>query len=171
MDRATIPTQEALSLMVAGLRIPPTTAVAMTSAIVDTLEVTDSDGLKSMGSETIVFVAESLEPKPPAITINVVRKWAQYFCEELEIPVKKDLTHVPARKGKVKFGDKSTLSDSDDDGWDGLSEKSTIDPSSKIGQMMAKDTDATGMTPGQNLAFSASVHAGFMVGPEVVDGG
>ena len=76
----------------------------------------------------------------------------------------------PKPKSKVAF-DKSVGSESEDDGWDLSSEKSAaIDVASKLGLMMAKDTKATGMTPRQNITFSASLHAGFMVEPEVTEG-
>ena len=45
-----------------------------------------------------------------------------------------------------------------------------MDVGSKLSQMMLKDTEATGMSPSQNLAFSASLHAGFVVEPDIVEG-
>ncbi len=50
---------EALAIQLAGLRVPPSLAELMGKAIVESLEVTDSEGLAAMGSESITFVAES----------------------------------------------------------------------------------------------------------------
>ena len=50
---------EALAIQLAGLRVPPSLAELMGKAIVESLEVVDSEGLAAMGSESITFVAES----------------------------------------------------------------------------------------------------------------
>ena len=160
-----------------GVRIPPTLANEMAEAVVNTLGIEEAEALKNLGSDLIVGVLDDLdlEEAPSKTQLGMVRKWAEALCGETEVkkPIKKPAAPTlgkPKPKAKVAF-DKSLGSESEDDGWDLSSEKSVaIDPASKIGQMMARDTEATGMSPAQNLAFSASLHAGFVVEPEVVEG-
>ena len=176
MARSTsVDVQTALSMPMGGLSIHEDLMDQMANTLRVTLKVDDSDKLAAMGSAMIVGVAEETTPPPKAILLVLVRTWAQYFCGEKAIMAKMHVTPTKEKKKalKVGFGAPPT-SDSDDDGWDVASERSGYaagtDPESKLGQMMAADTKATGMTPAQNIAFSASVHAGFVVESELTDG-
>lgn len=160
-----------------GVRIPPSLANEMAEAVVNTLGIEETEALKNLGADLIVGVLDDLDldEAPSKTQLGMVRKWAEALCGETEgkkPAFKKPSATLlkPKAKSKVAF-EKSAGSESEDDGWDLSSEKSmTIDPSSKIGIMQIKDTEATGMSPSQNLAFSASLHAGFVVEPEVIEG-
>ena len=149
-DHAVVTVADALAQPMAGLKIPSALALALTQNLKDSLEVESAEDLVSLGSDTIVLVAEGFDPKPPAVTLLVLKKWAQFFCGEIEIPSKNN-TPTGARKVKVKLPTAADRahSESEDDGWDALSEKSVVDSSSKVEKMKAKDTEATGMTPRQ----------------------
>ena len=157
-----------------GVHIPPSLANEMAEALVYSLGVEKTEAVKNLGPDLIVGVAEELEETPSNLQLGVIRKWAEALCGE---PAAKKTPKKPAAapplkaKAKAKVAFDKSVSESDDDGWDVSSEKSvSIDPHSKLGQMMAKDTEATGMSPSQNITFSASLHAGFMVEPEVTEG-
>lgn len=160
-----------------GVRIPPSLANEMAEAVVNTLGIEETEALKSLGPDLIVGVLDDLDldDAPSKTQLGMVRKWAEALCGEAEgkKPTKKPTAATLTKhklKPKVAF-DKSIGSESEDDGWDLSSEKSAaVDVGSKLGQMMLKDTEATGMSPSQNLAFSASLHAGFVVEPEIVEG-
>ena len=158
-----------------GVRIPPALANEMAEAVVNTLGIVENEALKNLGSDLIVGVLDDLDLEAPSKTqLGMVRKWAEALCGESEI--KKTATKKPAAalkpkpKAKVAF-DKSMGSESEDDGWDVSSEKSAaVDLGTKLGLMMVKDSEATGMTPPQNITFSASLHAGFIVEPDITEG-
>jgi len=161
-----------------GVKIPPALANEMAEAVVSTLGIEDAEALKSLGSDLIVGVLDDLDldEAPSKTQLGMVRKWAQALCGETEVrkPTRKPAaaTSLPKAKAKAKVAfDKTMGSESEDDGWDISSEKSmAVEAGSKLGLMMAKDTEATGMSPSQNITFSASLHAGFMVEPEVTEG-
>ena len=148
----------------------------MADAVVNTLGIVENEALKNLGSDLIVGVLDDLDldEAPSKTQLGMVRKWAEALCGETD--PKKALSKKPSAamklkpKSKVVF-EKSLGSESEDDGWDLSSEKSAaVDVSTKLGLMMVKDTEATGMSPRQNITFSASLHAGFMVEPEVTEG-
>ena len=172
---ATVELTNAFTSVQGGLSIPPTLARKMAGIAVDSLGVVESEALKALGSDLIVGIAEDTEPKPAGVTVTMLRKWAQYFCGEESVPEKKTSTSKAKKKTtpKVEFASALLASESDDDdAWDVASMKSMTEADTKIGIMQAKDTEATGMSPPQNLAFSFSLHAGFVVGPDapVVEG-
>ena len=95
-----------------GLSIPTHLAKLMAQDAVEALGVKDSEGLKDLRSELIVGLAEDMEPSPKGVTLALVRRWAQYFCDEEAIPAKKAPAPTTKEKKKTmpKVGFSSALS-------------------------------------------------------------
>ena len=134
-DAPRTPVVEALLQPINKIKIPTALVPKIAESVRVSLEVETPEELAALGSDTLVLIVESLDPKPENLVISIVKKWAEYFCGEAEPPTKnvalppvrsKKTVKIPAGSGKH--------SESEDDGWDAFSvdRGSAYDPGSKV---------------------------------------
>jgi len=161
-------------LPVGGAFVDRGTSGQLISYIVESLDIKDVATVRALGSEAFVEAMQDLDSGCKGLPLRMVRARAEFYCGEKTVAKPLNLTAARTSLTSTKLSSrpkKATIaSDTEDDEPDNATTRSAVDPASKKGKQFIRDQEVTGMTPDENQAYDATLHAGLLVEPSALEG-